>query len=508
MKRNTIIAVLILIPVCAFSQPDSEILFKRIDAFMQQYVRNGLVAYSALKKQPQELSSLVESIAKFNLKAEIGGDVEKAFWINVYNVLVIDQVVENYPLESPQNVAGFFDRRKQLVAGEKLTLNEIENIRLRKPFKDGRIHFVLVCAAHGCPPLHNRAFLPDQLNTQLEDLSRKAINNPAFIRVNKASKEVSISKIFTWYALDFDKNVIQYLNRFREQPIPADYKVSYYDYDWRLNAFNEPDQETPESAGQENNLQAFTPSTLLHTGGMEIKIFNNLYTQTAFFNDSGHKTDLSKRATFFTMISSFLYGMNSTINIGFDAWFKSVRNEQIPASPFSLFKFSSNGDSRSALTAISPKIKIAPFTQLPNLSLQNTIFIPLGSDFESQPFLDYNDVQWWTQFFFDKSLSNKILAYIEHGWLFRFDEESVVFRSPVKLFLNYAPSTRWTFYLPLELTPSWDGLRWSTYYFQTGLGLKYQILPNLELESLLTSFARGKQEGAGMTYNLGFRFIK
>nr|HMS51343.1 hypothetical protein [Chitinophagales bacterium] len=65
--------------------------------------------------------------------------------------------------------------------------------------------------------------------------TRRAINDNSFIQVNTKAKTVAISKIFEWYASDFGTNALQYINQYRNNPIPADYKLSFYEYNWKLN---------------------------------------------------------------------------------------------------------------------------------------------------------------------------------------------------------------------------------------------------------------------------------
>ncbi len=495
---------LILLPSLAMSQVKPTEFFDKVDSFMHKHVHDGLVAYSTIKQSPKALETLAASIAVFDLAQLPDESGKKAFWINAYNVLVIKSVVANYPIKSPMDVAGFFDKQKHKIAGEKLTLNEIENIKLRKKYGDARIHFALVCAALSCPPLVAQAYFPDGLDKQLDERTRSNLNDAEFIRLDGMAKKVSVSEIFKWYAGDFDKNLLDYLNRYRQQTIPDNYAVDNYTYDWRLNEYIE--IKTGQLLFDSSNLQAYTPSTLLSPGEMEVKTFNNLYTQTAFYDSDGKKMDLHLRSTFFTNISSFLFGFKENVNLGIDIYFKSVRNDESSASPLSVFKFSSGNSSRTALTAIAPRVKLSPFTRFRNFSLQTLVLIPLQTDIDSMPFLDYGDLQWWTQFFYDKNLTDKFLLYLEHGWAIRFGE-NLSFDSPVKAIFNYYPSYRWTVYLPTELTPTWDGLSWSAYYFQAGLGLKYQLTPNFELESLLTKFLKGKQAGAGVTYNMGVRII-
>ena len=115
-----------------------------------------------------------------------------------------------------------------------MTLNHLENLKIRAPYKDPRIHFALVCAATSCPVLTNAAYLPASLDSQLEEQTRKALNNPTFIRTS--GNQVQISKIFDWYKADFgsDSERIAWIDTYREDPIKGK-SVTFYDYDWRLN---------------------------------------------------------------------------------------------------------------------------------------------------------------------------------------------------------------------------------------------------------------------------------
>ncbi len=268
-----------------------------------------------------------------------------------------------------------------------------------------------------------------------------------------------------------------------------------------------------ERSVNEIQLQSYTPSALLRPGQIEVKQFNNLYTQTSFFDENGKRQEQGIRSTFLTSINNFLYGISPNFNIGFDLYLRSVRNDGESSSALSLFKFSSGQNSRTAFSQFGPKIKIAPFSGIPNLAIQTTLLFPLrsdldGSDSSETPFLDVDGMQWWTQFFYDYAFQTGFLIYLESGLFVRFNPASEDFFTPLKAFVNYYPSTKWTVYVPVELTPFWDGLSWAAYYAQSGLGLKYQLFSGVEMETLYTKFLFGKSQGAGQTFNLGIRIIR
>jgi hypothetical protein len=487
--------------------------FKAADEFFNKNVVNGRVDYSALKDNPAELNKLVEIISKFDVSKLQKGDRDKAFLINVYNILVIKSVLNNFPMKSVMDIGNFFDKNTINIAGKNFSLNDIEKGILFKNHPDPRLHFVLVCAAIGCPPIINNAYFPDQLNKQLEQRTRATLDEAHYIRVDAHSKTVYVSELFKWYEKDFTKNdlsIIQYINQFRNTKIPENYSVSFITYDWSLNEISQ--KGTKSLLPKQENLQAYTPSTLLKPGQIEIKLFNNLYTQTAYFNEESKKKALNERSTYYTGIVNSLYGITSDFNIGINIYIKSVRNDNESSSPFSLFNFSSDANSRTALAQFGPKVKISPFASIPNLAIQSTFLIPLASDLDGSenadsPFLDVDGSHWWTQVFYDYSFDNNFLLYIESGLFFRFGSEYEDFYTPIKAFLNYYPSPQWTIYLPVEITSFWKETSISAHYSQLGLGGKYQLTSNFELEILYTKFIIGKSQGAGATYNLGIRFI-
>lgn len=240
MKNKLSYPVLILLIVSAqgVTAQGLKDFFANTDSFLKSTVTNGRVNYAEIKNNPETLFSLA-AVAKDIRVEKADASNYQAFWINTYNILVIKGIVKNYPLKSPLDVPGFFDKIKHDVGGEHITLNDIENKLLRANFpQEPRFHFVLVCAGLGCPPIINSAYVPSSLDAQLEKQTVTALNDNNFIRViNK--KKVQVSQIFEWYTQDFKQNgasLVDFINTYRTEKIPVGTRVSYYPYDWTLNA--------------------------------------------------------------------------------------------------------------------------------------------------------------------------------------------------------------------------------------------------------------------------------
>lgn len=233
MRHYCLILIACTTTLCAHAQSDS--FFTKADLFFESYVTDGLVEYQKIKESPQTLEQLVRQIADFSLTGSAPPE-RKAFFINAYNLLVIKQVLENYPTKGPMSIPGFFDTKTYLVAGRPVTLDQLEKDLLFVQFPDPRLHFILVCAAIGCPPLADYAYVPDSLDTQIERKTREVLNINWYVRVYK--DKTSVSQVFEWYETDFlndTTSVKAYINRYREVQIPESHEIDTYQYNWSLN---------------------------------------------------------------------------------------------------------------------------------------------------------------------------------------------------------------------------------------------------------------------------------
>ena len=239
-KITYIILVLLLVVIQGVSAQGLNDFYANTDSFLKNVVQNGRVDYKAIKENPDQLNALVAAAKDIRVEKTDATNYQ-AFWINAYNLMVIKGVVKNYPLKSPLDVPGFFDKITYDVGGKSITLNDIENKLLRANFpEEPRFHFVLVCAGLGCPPIINAAYMPSTLDAQLEKQTVKALNDANFIRIGKKNR-VQISQIFEWYTGDFKQNgasLVDFINTYRTEKLPDGSKVSYYPYDWTLNAIN------------------------------------------------------------------------------------------------------------------------------------------------------------------------------------------------------------------------------------------------------------------------------
>ncbi len=232
MKK--IITVILIITSTNLSFSQANTFFEKANTFFKTHVSNGKVDYPAIHKSPEGLNELI-AIANTIKVSKDDANTYQAFWINAYNLSVIKGVIDIYPTKTPL-VGGFFDKKKHTIGGKKIVLNDIENKLLRAQFNDARFHFVLVCGAIGCPPLINEAYLPNTLDAQLTRQTKLALNNSNFIKIKK--NKILVSEILKWYKEDFVKkgqSEIDFINKYRTEKIPSNFKLGYYTYNWTLN---------------------------------------------------------------------------------------------------------------------------------------------------------------------------------------------------------------------------------------------------------------------------------
>lgn len=229
------------------------------------------------------------------------------------------------------------------------------------------------------------------------------------------------------------------------------------------------------------------------------------------------RADDTERQNYFGIFNNFLYGISHKLNIGFDLYVRAFSRGATDSSPLDVLRFRNGPDARAAVAKFGPRIKFIPFKNIGRLSIQSTFLFPTAPDLEGAQsggvFLDWDTYTWLNQIFFDKSLSTKFQLFTAAELFVRIPRNSFsdtpIITTPVKAFLSYFPNTKLTVYGMVEWGPTWGsgGNVLSSFYSQTGVGGKYQLLPSFELETLFTIFPYGKSSGAGSTFNFGFRYI-
>jgi hypothetical protein len=202
------------------------------------------VDYQQLKQDEMLLDQYLAELSANPPSDDASKESALAYWINAYNAFTIKLILRHYPVKSIKDI-GFplqipfvnsvFDRRFIRIGNEKLDLNFIEHQVLREKFQEPRIHFAIVCASVSCPQLRNEAYVADKIEEQLQEQAIDFLKDPLRNRIGENSAEVS--KIFSWFSGDFTRkgDLVDFLNQYLANPLPADAEIKYLDYNWQLN---------------------------------------------------------------------------------------------------------------------------------------------------------------------------------------------------------------------------------------------------------------------------------
>jgi len=228
----------------------------------------GVVRYSLIRgsQEFERYQYLTRALRLFDLRSLDTREKRLAFWINIYNTLVIHGVIELELQHSVKECGRFFDRIVYEIGGHRFSLNDIEHgilrgnsrhpYRLWKPFShrdarlgfslqpmDPRIHFTLVCGARSCPPIG--FYEAARIDFQLQLAAESFINSPQ-VRVFPEEGFVSVSMIFKWYKADFGgtrdgliDTLLQFLDKGEKEEFLKHHRqrlrIRYQAYDWTLN---------------------------------------------------------------------------------------------------------------------------------------------------------------------------------------------------------------------------------------------------------------------------------
>lgn len=189
----------------------------------------------------------------------LSSDEQLAYWLNFYNALTADVILDNYPLASirdikdgPLDFKGPWNDKRVTVNGEALSLDDIEHSIIRPIYAEPRIHYGVNCASIGCPNLQPVAFVGATIDADLTRAAREFINNPRGVSVER--NRVTASKIFTWFREDFGDNEAEVLDHLRQYADPdlaakleGRTRINRYEYDWALNdgRAEQPGRSTP-----------------------------------------------------------------------------------------------------------------------------------------------------------------------------------------------------------------------------------------------------------------------
>ncbi len=220
----------------------------QLDALLRRHVDpGGWVDYPGLADDATQLDAYLTTVRHAPLE-EIGRNERLGLLINAYNAFTLRLILDHWndgQLQSIKDIPSSerWDAVRWNVGGHLWSLNQIEHEQIRPNFREPRIHFALVCAAVGCPPLRSEAYTAGRLEEQLADQAKFLHTHDRWLRYERGADEVFLTQLYRWYGDDFTQvagSVLGHVARFSAPmrgALDADQppRIHWLDYDWRLN---------------------------------------------------------------------------------------------------------------------------------------------------------------------------------------------------------------------------------------------------------------------------------
>jgi len=220
------------------------------DQFLETYVSqdsggvNRLAYAKVTAADRQALYSYLNTLTSADPR-RLSRQDQLAYWVNLYNAQTVALILENYPVKSIRQIksgalsVGPWSEKLLSVNGESLSLHDIEHSIIRPGWNDPRIHYVINCAAVGCPNLAAKAYTGETIDWRMTEAAIEYINNARGVQFDDGGGMV-VSKIYLWFEEDFGGSksaVIDHIRTFAgaelKERLPA--KIAGYEYDWSLN---------------------------------------------------------------------------------------------------------------------------------------------------------------------------------------------------------------------------------------------------------------------------------
>ncbi len=231
------------------------------------YTAQGNVDYASIKlsEEYREYRKIAAGLKGFDLNSLQSEHEKLAFWINLYNTIVVDGIIGGGVRESVREIAGFFSRMKYIIGGLHFSPDDIEHGILRAnrrksllpwrqfgmsdvrrkyalTFLDPRIHFALVCGSRSCAPI--KYYTPDGINDELELATQNFINSSEVI-VAPEENRLMLSQLFKWYKKDFGgkRGILELIKTYILDDDKKSFlekngdrvSIDYLYYNWNLN---------------------------------------------------------------------------------------------------------------------------------------------------------------------------------------------------------------------------------------------------------------------------------
>ncbi|MHA1543960.1 MAG: DUF547 domain-containing protein, partial [Alphaproteobacteria bacterium] len=177
---------------------------------------------------------------------DLNRNEQAAYWLNLYNVIVINKLVEEYPVQNLKNLrstkpgkVSFWTEKTTTVEGVRLSLTDIEKI-LFNNFNSPLVAFGLWQGSVGGPRLLNYAFTGKNVWRALENNAVEFVNSNRGLRPPIGSR-LNVSNYYEWTMAAFGTSpdhVLMFIREYADpnfvQGVSGVSTLNFKIYDWAI----------------------------------------------------------------------------------------------------------------------------------------------------------------------------------------------------------------------------------------------------------------------------------
>jgi hypothetical protein len=203
--------------------------------------KKGVVDYRTFKRDKDRMAALndyLDDLMKIDGTALEKDADRMSYWLNLYNGLVLKEILKRYPVQTVAQIPNFFSEPRYEIAGfpgKKLSLLDIEQV-FRDKFNDPRLNLARVNGSMSAPPLMQEAFEADKFDKQIEEETMNFLKDSTKNFYDGHRSIFYASPIFMWSEEDFSKYLVS-TRAFLvgRVGLPPKCQIQYMGYDWKLN---------------------------------------------------------------------------------------------------------------------------------------------------------------------------------------------------------------------------------------------------------------------------------
>ena len=193
-------------------------------SYIDDVYREGLTAYR------KDLESIAERV---NLPT-LSRNEQLAYWFNLHNAALIEQIALAYPIDRPSNIKVKIDGKKALlddakfltVMGENISLSDIRNEIVYKYWDDPRVIYGFFRGNIGSPRLPRAAYSSSNLDYYLDNNAEEFVNS--LRGFHESYDKRNISSIYeearSIFFPNFDRDLTAHLLKYAERDTVAEVK--------------------------------------------------------------------------------------------------------------------------------------------------------------------------------------------------------------------------------------------------------------------------------------------